>query len=167
MKQTRLIMGMPITIEIAAQANSADFTAVFDYFRAVDRRFSPYIKTSEVSQVNQGLAPKHWSKDMKSVMRLCQQAERLSRGYFNPTKSGYFDPSGLVKGWAIKKAASMLRDKGYTNIYIEAGGDIALSGHSPLNQPWRVGIRNPFNIKEIIKVVALDSGAVATSGTYI
>ena len=32
---------------------------------------------------------------------------------------------------------------------------------------WRVGIRDPFNTDEIIKVVYLSDRGIATSGTYI
>jgi FAD:protein FMN transferase len=39
MKQTRVMMGMPITIEIAdAPASEAIFNEVFDYFAHIDER---------------------------------------------------------------------------------------------------------------------------------
>ena len=34
-------------------------------------------------------------------------------------------------------------------------------------QDWRVGIRNPFNMDEIVKVLSATECGVATSGTYV
>ena len=42
-----------------------------------------------------------------------------------------------------------------------------MSGKNTDGQSWRVGIRNPFNEREIIKVLKLDDCGVATSGTYV
>ncbi len=35
------------------------------------------------------------------------------------------------------------------------------------DHPWRIGIRNPFNRTENVKVLALAEGGIATSGTAI
>ena len=80
---------------------------------------------------------------------------------------GKIDPSGLVKGWAIQKASNILTEKGFKNFYVEAGGDIQVQGNNADNKPWNVGIKNPFNQKEIVKVVYLHNQGMATSGTYI
>lgn len=167
MKQTELIMGMPITAEIVNSDNQAILANVFDYFRAVDARFSTYKPASEMTKVNAGLPRSQWSSDMKTVMRLCQQTKRQTGGYFDIEHNDALDPSGLVKGWAVQNAASMLRNRGVKNFYIEAGGDIQVSGNSATGRPWVVGIRNPFNVDEIIKTIAVTNGGVATSGTYI
>jgi FAD:protein FMN transferase len=50
---------------------------------------------------------------------------------------------------------------------VDAGGDIEAIGKNDDGQDWRVGIRNPFNINEIVKVIAVSNCGVATSGTYI
>lgn len=167
MKQTELIMGMPITAEIVNSDNQAILANVFDYFRAVDARFSTYKPASEMTKVNAGLPRSQWSSDMKTVMRLCQQTKRQTGGYFDIEHNDALYPSGLVKGWAVQNAASILRNRGINNFYIEAGGDIQVSGNSATGRPWVVGIRNPFNVDEIIKTIAVTNGGVATSGTYI
>ncbi|HEX8923768.1 MAG TPA: FAD:protein FMN transferase, partial [Patescibacteria group bacterium] len=77
-----------------------------------------------------------------------------------------FDPSGLVKGWAIYNAGKIISHEGYNNFYVEAGGDIQTSGKNHLGEDWRVGIRNPFNKKEIIKVLSISGQGIATSGVY-
>lgn len=167
MKRTELIMGMPITIEIVGKNTAQRFTELFDYFRAVDARYSTYKQDSEISQINNGLPKTKWSAEMKSVLAMCEQTRQDTKGYFNITHHGKLDPSGLVKGWAIANAADMLRKKKVNNFYIEAGGDIQVSGKDTKRQPWMVGIRNPFNIKEIIKTITVTSEGVATSGVYV
>lgn len=169
MKQTKLLMGMPITVEIigsGAKTKTA-IAEVFDYFKTIDKRFSTYKPNSEISQINRGLPRADWSGEMKSVLRLCEQTKQETGGYFDIKNNGQLDPSGLVKGWAIQNAAQQLLEMGWKDFYIDAGGDIQVSGQNAEGTPWRVGIRNPFDRREIIKRLAVSSGGVATSGTYV
>ena len=168
MKQTRLLMGMPITVEVIDPGvTKDDIDAIYDYFTHIDKTFSTYKKTSEISAVNRGLPRAKWSSEMKAVMRLCAQTKRETEGYFDIRHGGQLDPSGLVKGWAIQHAGEQLANQGFSNFYIEAGGDIQVSGVNASGQPWRIGIRNPFIRTEIIKTLSVSSEGVATSGTYI
>jgi len=167
MKKTKIIMGMPITIEIYKGATNAIIDSIFNYFRRVDRRFSTYKPNSEISKINNGLPESEWSQQMKTVLSLCEETKHETSGYFDIEHNAKIDPSGLVKGWAVYNAAKMLSSKGVENFYVEAGGDIQVSGMSADKKPWAIGIRNPFNINEIIKVVSLENQGMATSGTYI
>ena len=170
MKQTRLIMGMPITVEIVGASATDDvFAAVFDYFVSVDERFSTYKETSEITKINNGLIGEaDYSEDMKLVFALSEETKRLTHGYFDIRgRDGKIDPSGLVKGWSIYHAARILKKKGCRNFFIDAGGDIEAFGKNERGEVWNVGIRNPFNEKEIVKVVYLKDQGIATSGTYI
>lgn len=167
MKQTKIIMGMPITIEVINKTKTSEIDKIFAYFRFVDRRYSTYKKTSEISKINNGLPKSKWSSEMKLVLDLCEQTKQLTYGYFDITHNSQLDPSGLVKGWSINNAAKLLYDSGKTDFYIEAGGDIQVYGNQNNGKTWEVGIRNPFNINEIIKVVRLKNQGIATSGTYI
>ncbi|MBI5906650.1 FAD:protein FMN transferase [Candidatus Saccharibacteria bacterium] len=168
MKQTKLIMGMPISVEIVgSEVDHKIFKEVFDYFRYVDGKYSTYKPDSEISLINAGLPKKSWSHEMKMILRMCEQTKRQTNGYFDIVRGGQRDPSGLVKGWAIQNAASILAKHGYRNFYIDAGGDIQVSGKNAKGKPWQVGIRNPFNRDEIIKKITLSTEGVATSGTYV
>jgi thiamine biosynthesis lipoprotein len=167
MKQTKIIMGMPITIEVVDDINSDQIDSIFKSFIEVDERFSTYKTTSEISKINEGLSKKFWSNDMKKVMSLCEQTKKATKGYFDIRHKDKFDPSGLVKGWSIQNAAKLLVEIGKTNFYIEAGGDIQVSGNNTDGKDWVIGIRNPFNIDEIIKVLKTTNKGIASSGTYI
>lgn len=167
MKQTKLIMGMPITIEIVDSDNAKLLADTFRLFRDVDNRYSTYKTDSEISGINQGLPKAKWSAQMRHVLSLCDDTKKQTNGYFDIEHNGKLDPSGLVKGWAIWEAAKLLRKQGVRNFYIEAGGDIQTCGKNTEQQPWTIGIRNPFKHDEIIKVLRVKNKGVATSGTYI
>jgi thiamine biosynthesis lipoprotein len=168
MKQLQLLMGMPITVEVVdPSVTEADIEKVFAYFRAVDDIFSTYKEHSEISKINRGeLCAEEYSDEMKTILALSEQTKHETQGYFDIQHNGIADPSGIVKGWAIFQAAHMLKKAGCTNFYIDAGGDIQVSGKKDGN-PWRIGIRNPFNRKEIVKVLAVMDKGIATSGTAI
>ena len=169
MKETRLLMGMPVSLEVVdAQVTQADFDEIYAYLTYIDETFSTYKETSEISKINAGeLAPELWSADMQEVMAACAQTKRETDGFFEISQDGKLDPSGYVKGWAIQGAANLLKKKGFTNFYVDAGGDLQVSGHNAEGNPWVIGIRNPFNQQEIVKRVALENKGMATSGTYI
>ncbi len=163
-------MGMPAAIEVADKnVSKKDIDDVFAYFDAVDERFSTYKDTSEISAINAGrLALEEASDDMKEVFRLAEETKRLTNGYFDiRTPDGVYDPSGLVKGWAINNAGKMLKSRGFKNFYIDVGGDIEACGVNALGKPWRVGVRDPLGREGIVKVVNVENRGVATSGTYL
>jgi FAD:protein FMN transferase len=168
MKETRIIMGMPVGIEIVDKnVKASDIEDVFDYFRMIDEKFSTFKESSEVSLINKGLIKEaEYSELMKEVLRLTDETKEITNGYFNVYHDGRFDPSGIVKGWAINGACGILKEKGYKNFFVDAGGDISAIGKNKNGEKWRVGIRNPFNTKESVKVVELSDMAIATSGNY-
>lgn len=170
MHETRSIMGMPITVALADKsAVRADLEDVFAYFRAVDERFSTYKQGSEIMRINRReLMEKEYSPDMREVFALAEETKQRTSGYFDIEKpDGTLDPSGIVKGWAIQKAAALLEAHGYRNLYVEAGGDIQSRGTNEHGKDWSVGIRNPFSHSEVVKVLYPRGSGVATSGTYI
>ena len=164
-------MGMPITIEIVDNfASEITFRKIFDYFEYVDKKFSTFKQDSEISKINRGeIAREEWSQDMKDVFNLAEKTKRETDGYFDIIdNNGKYNPSGIVKGWAIYNAAKLLIEMGIRNFYINAGGDIQFSGKNSEGKLWKTGIKNPFNQKEVVKVVYLSDGnGIATSGNYI
>jgi len=161
-------MGMPITIEVVdAEVTQADLDTVFAYFRSIDETFSTYKENSEVSRLNRGELPlSQYSTDLKTILALSAQTKIDTDGYFDIQRNGDCDPSGIVKGWAIQNAAGMLKAQNLRNFYVDAGGDIQVAGTKD-GQPWRVGIRNPFNRSQNVKILTLTEQGIATSGTAI
>lgn len=168
MRSTRDIMGMPVAVEIVdADANALE--AVFDYFTAVDKRFSTYKTDSEISRINRGEVHEgEYSIEMKEVFALAEKTLQESHGFFSIQRpDGSIDPSGLVKGWAIQKAAELVDTMGYQNYFLDVGGDIQSHGIDENGTPWTVGIRSPFVSADIVKVLRPEGRGVATSGSYI
>jgi len=161
-------MGMPVTVEIAEQCSGPDLVRIFNFFRAVDQRFSTYKPDSEISRFNAGeISEQDFSPEMREIFMLAEETKRQTSGYFDMVNGGKTDPSGIVKGWAILKAAELLAQAGFKNHYVEAGGDIQLAGKNKEGRPWKIGIRNPFNDQEIVKILELTDCGIATSGTYV
>ena len=168
MKRLEHIMGMPIIVNLPGlDKQDKLFDQVFNYFRSIDQRFSPYIKTSEVTRINHTRDISNPSADMRHIIELAEQAKQQTDDYFDIWHKGTFDPSGIVKGWSIQQAADLVVKAGQTDFYIEAGGDLMTGGHNDDGDLWRVGIRNPFNREENVKVLQISNIAVATSGTAI
>ena len=179
MKETRILMGMPISVEIvdAQGGRSADearrtaaIAKVFEYLAHVDETFSTYKDTSEISAINAGrLASEDRSPEMDLIFTLAEETKRATGGYFDIKRpDGTYDPSGLVKGWAIWNAAQLLIKEGFRDFYVDAGGDIQAYGANADGESWTVGIRNPWNDRENVQVIlAAYNEGVATSGTYI
>jgi thiamine biosynthesis lipoprotein len=163
------MMGMTIIVDVVDEkVTESDIASVFDYFASIDRTFSTYRKDSEISRYNAGkLTKKDLSLDVRQILQLAEDTKEETHGYFNIVNSGQIDPSGIVKGWAIYNAAGLLREHGFQNYYVDAGGDMQVSGLNDQRKPWKVGIRNPFRPDEMVKVVSLSNQGVATSGNYI
>ena len=143
-----------------------------DFFHKVDKDFSTYKGDSEVSRIRRSeLEIDDASDDVKEVWRRCEVARELTLGAFDPWKvEGGFDPSGLVKGWAVDVAAKMLVSAGVESVLINAAGDLVLRG-GQLSvdgevKPWSVGISSPEDVNQIVKTFDVVNGSVATSGDY-
>lgn len=162
------IMGMPITI-LLPEGGKPAASLVFEFFTAVDARFSTYKSESEVSRYNRGEIPDaDISPAFREVLALCEQTRVQTNGYFNARRpDGYLDPSGVVKSWALLRAEAIVQEAGYESYFLDAGGDIASSPTAPDGTLWRIGIRSPFARTDIVKVVTPRGKGLATSGNAI
>ncbi len=77
------------------------------------------------------------------------------------------DLGGIAKGEAADLAAAALQAKGYDAFLIDLGGDIRCAGTPTGHSAWRVGVRNPFDHKQLLGVLRMQPlPAVTTSGNY-
>nr|WP_246324722.1 FAD:protein FMN transferase [Petropleomorpha daqingensis] len=139
--------------------------------REVDRVFSTYRADSYVSLLNAGeLELEDCPVEVAEVLALGDLARIGSGGAFDIRRPGpdgerVLDPSGVVKGWAVERAARVLADLADTDHCLSAGGDLTCLTVDPDGRPWRVGVEDPADPRRILAVVPVFSGAVATSGT--
>lgn len=176
------IMGMPISIHLRGddvdrpEAQQAVAEA-FRILREMDSIFSTYRDDSDLMRLRrEEVQVSQCSPLVEEALRIGQEAEVLTKGAFTtllPTGDGdlAFDPTGLVKGWAVDRASVPLRSLERISFCINAGGDILIGAHPdmPTTGPdaivWRVGVEDPFDRQRIASTLTLARGAVATSGT--
>ncbi len=104
------VMGMPISV--ALRGRHADdevgrraWDAVMESLRWSDGVFSTYKADSFVSRLGRGEV--HVSEgppEVAEVLAIGRAAEVASDGAFSIWRPG-LDPSGVVKGWAVQRAA--------------------------------------------------------------
>jgi len=168
-RRVEFVMGMPILVDVRDDpADETAIDALFDWLRLVDATFSTYKEDSEISRLNRGeLALADAGRDVRDVLARCDELREETGGYFDARfADGIVDPSGLVKGWSVDRAAAILEQHGLHNYAINAGGDIRLRGGARPDPVWRVGIQHPGVREGVAAIVAGDDLAVATSGEY-
>jgi FAD:protein FMN transferase len=168
-----LVMGMAVSIDVRDHLEPAALADVVDWLHHVDETFSTYKVTSPVSRLGLGeLTLSDMTDEVLDVLALCEDLGEETGGAFDawsvPAPNGSrLDPSGVVKGWSIERAAELLEAWGAKNFCVNAGGDIAVRGNPDPGQPWRVGIRHPQLPMAQAAVLSLSGrAAVATSATY-
>jgi thiamine biosynthesis lipoprotein len=138
----------------------------------IDEKFSTYKENSFVSRLRRGEVDiDRCPDDVQEVWQACLSARYLSDGAFDPWKvDGGFDPSGYVKGWAADRVAQLLVKAGCGHIQVNAAGDLTLRGGNLLDngsvEPWKIGVTNPENTQEVLRIFEIVDGAIATSGHY-
>lgn len=167
-------MGMAVSIDVRDHDTPASsIVEVIEWLHHVDDTFSTHKTDSPISAIGRGeLSLDDAGDEIREVLRLCENLRRDSGGAFDafevPAPNGTrFDPSGVVKGWAIDRAADILEQRDCANFCINAGGDIAIRGNPVAGQPWRVGIRHPNDPRALALVIdASRRAGIATSATY-
>lgn len=61
---------------------------------------------------------------------------------YGPAPNVGWDFGGIGKGWIVDAALALLRERGYSDAIVDAGGNLAVRGARG-ERPWRVGIRDP------------------------
>jgi FAD:protein FMN transferase len=72
---------------------------------------------------------------------------------------------GIAKGYAVERAAALLRAAGVEHALLNAGGDTRVLGDRR-GKPWIVGIRHPRVDDAIVTRIPLVDEAISTSGDY-
>lgn len=167
------VMGMPVSVHArGADARSPNTdNAVRDLFAELHRLeavFSKYRPDSEVSRLRRGtLLLDECSDVVRRVHLLCVTARERTGGAFDawrtaPGEPELFDPTGLVKGWAVARASAGLAMLG-PSFAVDAGGDVlVVPGRARYR--WTIGIEDPADRRRLLARVRLAEGAVATSG---
>ncbi|RDD88805.1 FAD:protein FMN transferase [Streptomyces parvulus] len=137
--------------------------------RRTDEVFSTYREDSQVSRLARDeVAVEECAPEVAEVLGLAAEAERVSEGWFSTRYRGRLDPTGIVKGWAVERAARRLAAAGATGVSLNGGGDVQVLGTPGSGRPWRVGVSDPLRPGGLAAVVSAAGAAelaVATSGS--
>jgi len=174
------IMGLPMSIHVRgplAREAAVEWAvdAAFDELRADDAMFSTWQRDSPVSRIRDGrdsLVDAH--PRIRRVAALCELAGQRTGGAFSawlpdPYRTVRFDPTGLVKGWAVEQALDglvrRLDELGDHDVLINAGGDLAVHCRRADTPDWVIAVEDPRDQRRTLQRLELRTGAVATSGT--
>jgi len=175
-RRVEQVMGMPISLALRgddADGDRADqaWAEVLAELREVDQVFSTYRSGSVISRLGRGdLDLADCPAEVVEVLDIAEQARIESGGAFDvrrPDADGVvrLDPSGVVKGWAVQRAAAAFEALEDTDFCLSAGGDMVCRTRRPDSPGWRIGIEDPHQPGRIVAVVPVRNGAVATSGS--
>ncbi|VDK13591.1 hypothetical protein OAL24_00396 [Oenococcus sicerae] len=145
--------------------------AIEKWLMDVDQRFSSFRSDSELSLYNAGkLDFEQTSPIFKQIFALTVFAEEQTQGLFSANYRGQYDPTGLVKGWAIEKAQQiqlkpLLSDPNFIAINLNGGGDMQFATRLDSDWNWSIGISDPFDNEKILSKIVMKNAAIATSGT--
>lgn len=95
------------------------------------------------------------------------KVERRPGGVALPLKGMGIDLGGVGKEYAVDMAVEMSQQHGIKNILVDFGQDLRVKGAPPGKPAWHIGLEDPFNPGRCWGSVALNDGAVASSGDYL
>jgi thiamine biosynthesis lipoprotein len=72
---------------------------------------------------------------------------------------------GIAKGYALDRAADILRSAGLENYMLFGGGQVQVAGQRG-DRPWRVGIQHPRKQQAYFAFFESTGGSISTSGDY-
>lgn len=76
------------------------------------------------------------------------------------------DFGGIVKEYAVDRAAALAWNSGIRHGIVNLGGDVKIIGPHHDGTPWKIAIKHPRQSDGLLTTLLLQSGAVASSGDY-
>ena len=154
---------MGTIFEVLLSGDDGDETIAEGALALVDRiedQLSIFLPTSEVSAINAAPGPVKVEPRLFSLLlRMRTLRERTNNAFDGGIASTQFgavdergcgtvqanrlDLGGIGKGYAIDRGVTVLKANGIRHFFLNAGGDIHVSGTREAGTPWRVGIRHP------------------------
>jgi thiamine biosynthesis lipoprotein len=77
-----------------------------------------------------------------------------------------FDLSAIAKGEIVDIIRDFMRERGYDNFLINAGGDIYVGGLTEEKKKWRIAIQDPIRENRYSGIAEKSNLAIVTSGDY-
>lgn len=98
------------------------------------------------------------------------ELDRNAGEVFLPREGMVLDLGAIAKGYIVDRGIDVLKSEGIAHAFLNAGGDIKVTGGKPGGDPWNVGLLHPrapeMEGNNIMAGIMLDSSAIVTSGDY-
>ncbi|KRN09096.1 FAD:protein FMN transferase [Liquorilactobacillus mali] len=172
------MMNIPFTLTLVCEERISAANHWIDYLMAqvqqelqvIDHIFSPFKQDSLLKKYQAGDLQIMQNASFHTVFDLAKRAAKTTTGFFDPYYASEFNPTGLVKGWAIEKIFNNLLSPFLTShpqvtgISLNGGGDLQFATQPESSFDWEIGIENPKQLHSLSAVYKLKNGAAATSG---
>ena len=94
------------------------------------------------------------------------KVDRAKKTVFLAKKGMKIGLGGIAKGYAVDRAVAILRQNGFKDAIVQAGGDLMCAG-SKGGQPWTAGVRDPRGGRsDVFATLKLVDHAFSTAGDY-
>jgi FAD:protein FMN transferase len=136
-----------------------------------------YDQSDGLFDITSGILRRAWRFDLSQLPEQAQIQELLDKVgwhklHWAPPVLEFSIPGmeidfgGVVKEYAVDRAATLCWEAGVRHGVVNLGGDIKVIGPRADGSPWRVGIRHPRREESVIRTISLWEGALASSGDY-
>lgn len=134
---------------------------------AFDPTVGPIVRAWGFEAVRGGRPPRRALDSLRVLVGFGRvELDSVARTVRLPRAGMRLDLGGIAKGYALDLARRALASPSITGGSVDLGGNVLVFGRPPEGGKWRVAIVNPLDRDRTIGALALDSGAVATSGDY-
>lgn len=137
------------------------------YYQITDGLFSPYLKKQ--------LEQHGYAKSIEQTKASLTQATHIETPVHTPRPFDFLpdntvikkanvevDLGGFAKGYAVEKAAQLLKNLGYTEYgLVNGGGDMTM--WSAGEKVWSIGIADPYDTEKDVTLMKMKNGSIATS----
>jgi thiamine biosynthesis lipoprotein len=135
---------------------------------ALDPTIAPLVQLWGIGEDSTGTVPDIGLIDKNRVLtdyRKLQLTEPDS--VYLQEKGMEIDLGAIAKGYIADLVKEYLQSRGVTRGIINLGGNILVMGAKSENQPWRIGIQNPFDSRgNHIGIASVAEKTIVTSGIY-
>lgn len=170
-------MNVPFTIKLAVTNHDQVVDYILDTtskliakdLDEIDDKFSPNKLDSLISKFHRGDAEVFFQDSMFQVVyNQCAIAKVATNGYYDPFKNDRFDPTELIKGWAIetefqKHLKPLLVDPSIVGVSFSSDEQMQLASANDSNFEWNIAIKNPDDSTDIVAEYNIKNGAIATA----
>ena len=133
----------------------------------IDLKFSPFRYDSLVSRFQRGdQTPLTSSDDFKNIYNSAILSEQMTNGTYHPYFAGQFDPSVIVKAWAIERVFDeslkpLLSNPEVVGVCLSADGDSKFATKMNSDFRWTIKVPNT-ETDEALTTYYLKNGAIST-----